>query len=313
VSDSGSGVKGVTVNGNPALITNGGFTIAVTLTDGLNEITTIATDKADNKSSADVRTITLDRTAPGLTITLPADNSITNKTFTEISGSVDDTNATVTTAINKGLAANVALSEKNFSVTRNLTPGLNTIVITAKDLAGNSASAKRTVTSDTSAPSLAITVPAQDISTTQGSVTISGSVTDTDTSVTIGVSVDDQTFSPKVAADGSFSQDITIVTDKSYTVIVTATDLADNKTSVSRNIIKTTLYPSGDINADGLVDIADALKVLRIAVGLDTATADNYTKADVAPLKAGKPALDGVIDIADVVVIMQKVVGSRSW
>ena len=309
VSDSESGVKSVTVNANSLTIDSGKFSTALTLTDGANIITTVATDNADN-TTTDRRIITLDQTAPGLTITLPADNSITNKTTVEITGTVDDATATITA--NRSTAG-VTMNGNNFSVTLDLTSGLNTIDITATDPAGNSSSGKRSITSDSTIPSLAVSEPAQDITTRETSITISGTVTDTVTTATVSIKVDDQTFAPTVAENGSFSQNLTLSTDKTYNVIVTATDQAGNKaTTVQRNIIKTS-YPSGDINGDGVVDIADALRVLRIAVGLENATLDDYAKADVAPLVNGKPAPDGVIDIADATVILMKVVGVRSW
>ena len=311
--DSKNGVKSVTVNGKPVIISNGTFTTAITLVDGPNSITTIATDNSGNKTT-DTRSVTLDRTAPGLAIIQPADNSITSKTFADITGSVDDQAATVNARVNGGSATSATMDGTSFSVTVNLSSGLNTIDLTVTDQAGNSSSAKRSVKSDTTAPTLAITVPAQDISTTQGSITISGAVADSVTSATVGIKLDDLNFTPTVAADGSFSQAITMATEKTYAVIVTATDQAGNSATVQRNIIKSAESgASGDINGDGTVDIADALKALRIAVGLEIATAADYAKGDVAPLKEGKPAPDGVIDIADAVVILQKSVGLQIW
>jgi hypothetical protein len=70
---------------------------------------------------------------------------------------------------------------------------------------------------------------------------------------------------------------------------------------------------SGDINCDGGVDIADALKALRIAVGLETTTTAQLAIADVAPLSGGRPAPDGRIDIADALVILEKSVGLVGW
>jgi len=312
VSDSESGVKSVAVNGNPITITSGGFAIAIAMTDGANTITAIATDNSYN-STIDRRTITLDRTAPGLTINLPVDNSLTDKASVEVTGGLDDATATITAKINNTSAICVTMNGNNFSVTLNLEPGLNTIEISASDLAGNSSSAKRTITSDTSVPALAVTLPAQDISTTESSVTIIGNVTENVTSATVSITVDGQTFTPTVATNGSFSQNITLATDKTFAVIVTATDQAGNKATVQRNIIKSSIIASGDITGDGVVDISDALRVLKIALGNETATKDDYAKADVAPLKYGKPNPDGVIDIADATVILMKAVGLLSW
>ena len=71
--------------------------------------------------------------------------------------------------------------------------------------------------------------------------------------------------------------------------------------------------PSGDLNGDGAVDIADALKALRIAAGIETAAPADLVSGDVAPLGGGMPAPDGVINIGDVVVILRKAVGLVSW
>jgi predicted outer membrane repeat protein len=309
VSDSGSGVKSVTVNGTAATnITNGSFSVAITLVDGANSITTIATDNVGN-TTTDTRSITLDQTAPGLTITLPADNSITNKTSVEVTGTVDDSMATITA---NGSTTGVTMNGNNFSVTLDLTSGLNTIDITATDQAGNSGSKKLSITSDSTVPSIAITVPPRDITTPQGNITIKGTVAESVTNVTVTITVDDQTF-PATVTDGSFSYEVSLPTEKTYAILATATDQAGNQTSAPRNIIKSATSPSGDINGDGVVDIADALKALRIAVGLETPTESDYANGDVAPLVNVIPAPDGVIDIADATVILMRVVGLRSW
>jgi hypothetical protein len=67
------------------------------------------------------------------------------------------------------------------------------------------------------------------------------------------------------------------------------------------------------LTGDGTVDIADALKALRIAVGLVPATAQDLARGDVAPLNNGIPHPDGIIDIADVVLILERAVGSITW
>ena len=62
----------------------------------------------------------------------------------------------------------------------------------------------------------------------------------------------------------------------------------------------------GDLNGDGIVDMTDALKVLRIAAGLDTPTASDIAHGDAAPLAGGQRHPDGKIDLADVVAILRK-------
>jgi uncharacterized repeat protein (TIGR02543 family) len=314
-SDTQSGIALVTLSGTPLDLRNetGNYTFstAITLTEGANNITVTATNNS-SVSTTDSRTVYLDLTAPTIAVDQPTDASLTGKTYSDISGTIDDPTATVTAIVNSGSPAIANITGTTFGVTVNLIPGLNTIDITAADQNGNSSSVKRTIFSDSTAPNLSVTTPSQDITTIETGITINGTVTDTLTAVTISIKVDDQTFEPTLAENGNFSQPITLSTDKTYNIIVTATDQAGNKAAVQRNIIKKTL-PSGDINGDGVVDIADALKALRIAVGLETATESDYVNGDVAPLVNGKPAPDGVIDIADATVILMKTVGLRNW
>ena len=89
-------------------------------------------------------------------------------------------------------------------------------------------------------------------------------------------------------------------------------------------------YPTGGISSnctvtatfsqipDGImvsdtISIADALRALKIAVGLITPTAYDIAHGDVAPLVSGKPQPDGSIDIGDAVVILRKAIGILSW
>ena len=320
VTDS-AGIASLTVNGaNVTVNSDGTFSQTVTLTTGPNTIVTIATDPTGNQTT-DTRTITLDQTPPVLAITQPANNSVTNTVSLQITGTVTDATSTVVAAsANNGASANAHITGTSFDVTVTLVPGLNSIVITAADQAGNTTSANLTVIADTVAPALAVTNPAQDILTTQGSITISGTVTNAISSATITIAADGQSYVPAVASDGSFSQTITLSsltppsTDNTHAVIVTATDQGGNTATVQRNIIRTiTPYPTGDINGDGIVNISDALLAMQIAVGLVNVTPDELLRGDVAPLVNGAPAPDGVIKIDDALVILKRLVGLVNW
>ena len=288
--------------------------------EGSNTIITVATDTLGN-STTDTRTITLDQTAPTLTITVPADNSKTAQLLATITGTISET-STVTVKLNSGTSQNAAITGNSYSATVTLASGLNSITITATDLAGNTTSAVRSVTFDNTSPSLSVSNPAQDISTTQSVLTISGTVTDAVTSAIISITADGQTYNPTVAADGSFSQTITLTTEKTYPIIVTATDMAGNTTTVQRNIIYQ-LAPQtvlkGDVNGDGKIDIFDALLTLQYSLNLiphDATTDAQYlATADVAPLDTVtmKPKGDGKIDIMDALVILQRSVNLLSW
>ncbi|HEY4743625.1 MAG TPA: chitobiase/beta-hexosaminidase C-terminal domain-containing protein, partial [Desulfuromonadaceae bacterium] len=69
----------------------------------------------------------------------------------------------------------------------------------------------------------------------------------------------------------------------------------------------------GDLNGDGKVDIADALRALQISVGMFQPTTAELVRGDVAPMASGKPAPDGVIDTADALVILKLSLGLISW
>jgi hypothetical protein len=65
-------------------------------------------------------------------------------------------------------------------------------------------------------------------------------------------------------------------------------------------------HPNGDINLDGVVNLADVLLALRVAAGIvlqSTLTADQVFRGDIAP--TGTP--DHVIDNADALMILRKV------
>jgi len=307
-----NGLKSLTINGTaitPAA--DGSFSQAITLQPGKNVITTIATDNGD-LTATDTRSVTLDTTAPAITISSPADNSTLAASSVTVTGTVDKS-ATVQATVNGGSAQSAAMDGTGFTVTLNLAEGSNTIVVSATDLAGNSASLKRTITSDTTKPTLAITDPAQDITTSEPTLTISGTVTDSLTDVSVTITCDGKSYTPQVA-NGAFQQQITFAAAKQYAITVTATDQAGNSVTVQRNVIYALpSLPSGDINGDGTVDIADALLVLQMAVGIVTPTTTQLSAGDVAPLVNGKPLPDGTIDIVDAMLILEKAVGMLTW
>lgn len=302
-----SGVASLTINSTPVIVANSSFSTAITLQSGANAITAVATDTLGNITSNN-RTITLDQAAPSLAITAPSDNSITAQAVADITGTVSETSS-VTVKLGSGTAQNATINGSVFSSNVNLVAGLNTITIIATDTAANTSQVVRTVTYDNTTPSLAITSPNQDITTTKNSLTISGTVSDPQTAVSVTISHDGQNYTPAVT-NGAFSQQLGFAAAKTYAITVTAADQAGNTATVRRNIIRAA---SGDITGDGSTNLADALKALRIAVGLASATAAEIAAADVAPIVNGVPAPDGIIDIADALVLLEKTVGLYNW
>ncbi|TCV77497.1 dockerin type I repeat-containing protein, partial [Sulfurirhabdus autotrophica] len=65
----------------------------------------------------------------------------------------------------------------------------------------------------------------------------------------------------------------------------------------------------GDLNGDGIVNVADVALAERMALGLLQPTADQLMHGDVAP----NAAPDGIIDAADVSRIRRKALGLESF
>ena len=235
-SDTG-GIKSVTVNDQPVSVNpDGSFSYALTLTAGANTINIIATDVAGNQQT-DTRTVTYDPNAPVLAVSAPADNSTTSQSFVAVTGTSSET-STVSVSVNGGSPQPAAITGNGYSATVYLVAGVNTIDITATDLAGNTATAKRTVTygSSNSSLTLSVTNPSQDITTSNSSLVLKGKVSDGEQHVALTISMNGKTYTPKVD-DGVFQQRLTFSTPKLYAITVTAKDAAGNKSTVLRNVI----------------------------------------------------------------------------
>jgi hypothetical protein len=194
----------------------------------------IATDMAGNQQT-DARTISYDPTAPVLAVSAPADNSSTTQSFITLTGTINET-STVKVTDNNGNPQTAAINGNIYTATIYLVTGVNTIVVTATDLAGNTTSAKRTVTYDTGKLTLEVTNPNQDITTNKPNLVLTGTIIDSLSNVTVTVNMDGQTFSPAVI-NGIFQQKLTFAQPKLYAITVTATDSAGNSSTATRNVI----------------------------------------------------------------------------
>ncbi|NTV50317.1 MAG: hypothetical protein HGB32_11655 [Geobacteraceae bacterium] len=101
--------------------------------------------------------------------------------------------------------------------------------------------------------------------------------------------------------------------DRTYYFAVTAYDINGLESSFS-NIVTvpgsaSSAFSSGDINADGNVNVADALLALQVAVGKVAPDSGQLGRGDVAPIVNGTSQPNGKIDIGDVIVILGKVTG----
>jgi bacillopeptidase F len=145
----------VEVNETLAMVNGANFSGNVTAADGPFQITARARDAANNVGVGNVN-VTVDSTAPVVTITSPADGSAFNTSTVHITGTIADLTA-VTLKVGE---TNIPVSGAAFEYDATLTAeGPATIVFTAADAAGNSSSKELRVIHDTTAPSLTIATP----------------------------------------------------------------------------------------------------------------------------------------------------------
>jgi hypothetical protein len=103
----------------------------------------------------------------------------------------------------------------------------------------------------------------------------------------------DAGYFPRILVDGSHQN---AAADHTYTFTV----LADN------HALDIKFVRNGDVVEDGTIGLGDALKALRISLGLDAATPDQKVAADVGPLVASQPKADGSVDVSDALVILRR-------
>lgn len=155
--DSAGKVTGSAITKSPV---SGGYECSYTPTEALGGGQhTIKVDASDNDGNAATQktvTFKVDTIPPTLSVTAPANDSVTNNSSCTVSGTTNDATSspvTVTVKLNNGAAEEVAVAE-NGSFTKQLTlaAGANTITVVATDAAGKSTTVTRTVTLDTGAP-----------------------------------------------------------------------------------------------------------------------------------------------------------------
>lgn len=201
--DPGIGATGVTsvmVN-NVAAVYNSSttnWTANVALNYGPNTISVHATDGAGN-TSADQQIVVVrpqDTTPPAVTITTPTNGYTTEASSITVSGSVSDSgaNATGVASVTVNNSPATLNPDGTWTISNVSLPtiGSNDITVVATDNAGN-ASQPVTVTvtrqnsQDTTAPTISITSPANNVTTPNASITVTCTASDSGANAT-GVS-----------------------------------------------------------------------------------------------------------------------------
>ncbi|CAB9493000.1 BapA/Bap/LapF family large adhesin [Alteromonas macleodii] len=250
---------------------DGSFTadVPASLPEGDYSVTATVTDGAGNSASVTENGGNIDTTAPSITIDT---QGLGNDATPSISGTTDlNAGDTVSISVtdNAGNTQTFTATVQNdgtysADVPADLAEGSFSVIVTATDDAGNSATAiDNNGVIDTAAPT--ITLDAQGL-TNDATPTISGT-SDLAAGNTVSISVTDslgntQTFTAIVQANGSFSADVPVdLAEGDYTVEVTATDDAGNQnTAVDNNGTVDTTPPV--INLDPVASGNDATPIL---------------------------------------------------
>ena len=217
----------VTVNGVDASIDAGRFiATGVSLAEGDNALVATATDALGRSTDSALVTVELDTTAPTVAIDDPISGVVINTPVITVTGSVSDPNLDTVTV--NGVTATVVDSE--FTATGiTLSEGDNTLIATAVDQVGNTASSPNvTVVLDTTPPTVAIDPSTLDALTAAGTVDVTGTVADAhlDTVTVNGVTATVNL----VDGSGTFLAQGVTLSEGDNTLIATATDILDQST-----------------------------------------------------------------------------------
>jgi len=172
-------------------------------------------------------TVTHDDHPPIVTLTSPSDGAFIAAPVVLVRGTVEEEN--LKDVVVNAQAASVREGQFEADVPLPV-DGSHTLTVTARDQAGNTASASVTVVRDTSPPTLSITIPLPGTTTNQASITVVGAVADAMEVASVVVN-----GLPAVLGTGTFrAADVPLPLEGPNTVVVTATDLAGN--TVTRQV-----------------------------------------------------------------------------
>lgn len=228
----------VTIDGDvigTAPVSSGGewtLDVPTPLADGSHTATATQTDAAGNTSPvSDPVTFAIDATAPAArVITAPADGTVTSDPTPTITGTGEAGATIEVTANGTPVGTTVVEPDGTWSlVSAALEDGLNTLVATQTDPAGNESaeSAPVDITVDTSAAPPVITSPEDGSTISDPTPTITGTG---EPGGTVTVEVDGETVgTAPVGDDGTWSLELSDPLDSgSHTVLATQTDAAGN-------------------------------------------------------------------------------------
>jgi hypothetical protein len=202
-------------------------------TDGQYTVELVVTDDVGNVATV-TRTFTLDRGAPNLTLTSPANGDVLGAPFTPAASGTDGfSDVTLDCKIDDGA----------FGSCTSLAPsdGAHTVTVRASDAAGNTTEETRSFTYDTQAPQVDITDgPAEGTVVYTRSAAFTFTTGDL-TAVALSCALDDGAFGACTSATGQSLSDLSLGI---HTFALRAVDAAGHTTTAQRRFAVADMPPS---------------------------------------------------------------------
>lgn len=220
--------------------------------------------------------MTVDTVAPAIRLTVPADGTATRTAQASVTGEVDEA-VTLTIRLNGQGVASLAASGPFTAGPVALADGLNTLEAVAVDRAGNTATARVTVTLDTVAPA-AIAAGALAVSeVVNGQVTVSGAAGSTEAGarVTLTNRRTGQAVSVVADASGAFTAQLAALGGDELQVA--AADAAGNTSPPATAATPITIPP----------DPATVAPALDLTAATDLASATAFLYTGPTPIQTG--------------------------
>lgn len=140
---------------------SGGYSFTHTpgsaMSDGSHTVVISASDNDGNAATDKSTTFTVDTVPPTLNVTAPSDGLVTNSNSVTVKGTTNDATSspvTITITLNGVDQGDVTVSNGSFSKVLTLAEGSNAVQVTATDAAGKTSTVTRTITLDTSVPTI---------------------------------------------------------------------------------------------------------------------------------------------------------------
>jgi hypothetical protein len=276
-SDDGA-IAQITVNGAVTPLIDGGFQATVGLTEGANEIRVAATDTSGKQTLATV-TVTLDTTAPVLTIDSPAPGQAVNSGTVRVSGRATDENGVDAVEVN---GTPVSLALDRFTLDLPIVDGHNTVQVRGVDRAGNA----RTTSVDV----VRFTLPAVTIGSPVDLGTLAATTVDVTGTVSEPVATVTVNGLPGAVSGSAFTVSDVPLVEGGNTLTATVTTADGRVGTSSINVVRDLTPPHIAVEAPepGAVLYDDAITVSGLANDI---VAGTVNAAQVSVTVNGRPAM----------------------